>query len=323
MVGELLENEPKSTVVIIQETLTNERLDRYLTTMLPNVSRGTIQRLLREGHIFVNDKKAKNTQHPVAGQTIKINWPIPKDVKAKPEDLPINILFEDDDLIVVNKASGMPTHPSNGHDCGTLVNALLYHCASSLSGVGGVVRPGIVHRLDMNTSGCLVAAKNDAAHLGLASQFKNREVDKIYHAIVAGKLEKDEGKIDAPIARHPKNRKMMSVQTDASREAQTSWNVIERMNKCTLVEVKIHTGRTHQIRVHFKHIGFPIIGDTTYGPKAASQLRSNTGINPQRQMLHAKQLSFAHPKTGKAKSFEAPWPIDFEQTVNILRNNKL
>ena len=323
MVEELSANESESTVVDICETLTNERLDRYLTTKLPNVSRASVQRLLREGNILVNGKKAKPTQHPVAGQKIEITWPSPKEIKAKPEDLPLHILFEDDDLIVVNKAAGMPTHPSNGHDYGTLVNALLYHCASSLSGVGGVVRPGIVHRLDMDTSGCLVAAKNDASHLGLAGQFKNREVDKIYHAIVAGHLEKEDGEIDAPIARHPTNRKMMSVQPDASRDARTSWHILERLNKCTLVEVKIHTGRTHQIRVHFKHIGFPLIGDIIYSPKATSQLTSDIGIKPKRQMLHAKHLTFIHPKTGETKSFEAPWPSDFEQTVNILRHNKL
>ena len=321
MVEELSENEPESTVVDISETLTNERLDRYLTTKLPNVSRASIQRLLRKGNILVNGKKAKPTQHPVAGQKVEISWPIPKEIKAKPEDLPLNILFEDDDLIVVNKAAGMPTHPSNGHDYGTLVNALLYHCAGSLSGIGGVIRPGIVHRLDMDTSGCLVAAKNDTAHLVLADQFKNREVDKIYHAIVVGHLEKEVGEIDAPIARHPTNRKMMSVQPDASRDARTSWRILERLNRCTLVEAKIHTGRTHQIRVHFKHIGFPLIGDIMYSPKATSQLANYIDIKPKRQMLHAKQLTFIHPKTRETKSFTAPWPSDFEQTVNILRNN--
>ena len=323
MVEELSLNEPESTMIEISETLTNERLDRYLATKLPNVSRGGIQRLLREGNILVNGKKAKPTQHPVAGQKIEITWPNPKEIKAKPQNLPLNILFEDDDLIVVNKAAGMPTHPSNGHDYDTLVNALLHHCASSLSGVGGAVRPGIVHRLDMDTSGCLVAAKNDETHLSLADQFKNREVDKIYNAIVAGHLEKDDGEIDAPISRHPTNRKMMSVQPNASRDARTTWRVIERLNKCTLVETKIHTGRTHQIRVHFKYIGFPLIGDIVYGPKSTSQLANDIGIKPKRQMLHAKHLTFCHPKTGEKKSFEAPWPNDFKQTVNILRNKKL
>jgi 23S rRNA pseudouridine1911/1915/1917 synthase len=312
------EAESKPTVVSISETLTSERLDRYLTKKLPHVSRAGIQRLLREGNILVDGKKAKSTQHPIAGQTIKITWPIAKEVEAKPENLPLDVLFEDNDLIVVNKSAGMPTHPSVGHHSGTLVNALLYHCADSLSGVGGAVRPGIVHRLDLDTSGCLVAAKNDTTHIDLAAQFKNRKVNKIYHAIVAGHMTEDKGEINAPIARHPTNRKMMSVQPNANRHARTSWNVIERLNKCTLVQAKIHTGRTHQIRVHFKHIGFPLIGDLIYGPKTTSKLDAD--IKPKRQMLHAQHLSFIHPKNKKTLSFEASKPSDFEQTLKVLRN---
>ena len=307
------------TVVVINETLTSERLDRYLTTQLPHISRGGIQRLLREGNILVDGKPAKPTQHPVAGQTVEITWPVPKKVEARPEELPLEVLFEDDDLIVVNKPAGMPTHPSNGHESGTLVNALLHHCAGSLSGVGGVVRPGIVHRLDMDTSGCIVAAKNDAAHLGLAEQFKDREVDKRYHAIVTGRMANDEGEIDAPIARHPVHRKLMAVQPGASRNARTGWRVLERLAKCTLVEAMLFTGRTHQIRVHFKHVGFPLIGDAMYGAKATAQLASDTGVHAERQMLHARHLSFIHPRSGERKSSEAAWPSDFEATLNALR----
>ena len=321
MADELTTDEAVSepTVVAINETLTSERLDRYLTTQLPHISRGGIQRLLREGNILVDGKPAKPTQHPVAGQTVEIIWPVPKEVEARPEELPLEVLSEDDDLIVVNKPAGMPTHPSNGHESGTLVNALLHHCAGSLSGVGGVVRPGIVHRLDMDTSGCIVAAKNDAAHLGLAEQFKDREVDKRYHAIVTGRIPNDEGEIDAPIARHPVHRKLMAVQPGASRNARTGWRVLERLAKCTLVEATLFTGRTHQIRVHFKHVGFPLFGDAMYGAKATAQLASDTGVHAERQMLHARHLSFTHPRGGERKSFEAAWPSDFEATLNALR----
>ncbi|MEE2947920.1 MAG: RluA family pseudouridine synthase [Verrucomicrobiota bacterium] len=313
---------PEPTVVTIDETLTSERLDHYLTTKLPNISRGGIQRLIREGCILVNGRPAKPTQHPAAGQTVEVTWPIPKGVEAKPEDLPLDILFEDDDLIVVNKPAGMPTHPGHGHEGGTLVNALLHHCAGSLSGIGGVVRPGIVHRLDIDTTGCLVVAKNDTAHLGLTAQFKNREVHKRYHAIVCGHLANDEGEINAPIGRHPVHRKLMAVQPNASRGARTSWRVIERLAKCTLIEATLHTGRTHQIRVHFKHIGFPLAGDALYGTKATTQLASDTGVRPQRQMLHAQSLAFAHPANGEQLSFKAAWPDDFERILNALRRAK-
>ena len=313
---------PEPTVVTIEETLTSERLDRYLTTKLPHVSRGGIQRLMREGCILVDGKPAKPTQHPAAGQTVEVTWPVPKEIEAKPEDIPLNILFEDDDLIVVNKPAGMPTHPGHGHEGGTLVNALLHHCARSLSGIGGVVRPGIVHRLDMDTTGCLVAAKNDAAHLGLAAQFKEREVDKRYHAIVCGRLANDEGEIDAPIARHPVNRKLMSVQPGANRDARTDWRVIERLANCTLIEATLHTGRTHQIRVHFKHIGFPLAGDALYGTKATAQLASDTGVRAGRQMLHAQSLAFTHPRSGERLTFEAAWPSDFERVLDELRRAK-
>ncbi len=185
-----------------------------------------------------------------------------------------------------------------------------------------MVRPGIVHRLDMDTTGCLVAAKNDAAHLGLAAQFKEREVDKRYHAIVCGRLANDEGEIDAPIARHPVNRKLMSVQPGASRNARTGWRVVERLANCTLVEATLFTGRTHQIRVHFKHIGFPLAGDTLYGTKATAQLASDTGVRAERQMLHARSLAFTHPRNGERLTFEAAWPGDFERVLDELRKAK-
>ncbi len=316
------ETASETTVVTIGETLTNERFDRYLTTKLPHTSRGGIQRLMREGCILVDGKPAKPTQHPTAGQTVEITWPVARELEAKPEDLPLDILFEDNDLVVVNKPAGMPTHPGHGHEGGTLVNALLHHCAGSLSGIGGVVRPGIVHRLDLDTTGCLVAAKNDAAHLGLAAQFKEREVAKRYHAIVCGCLANDEGEIDAPIARHPVHRKLMAVQPGASRNARTSWRVLERLAKSTLVEATLHTGRTHQIRVHFKHIGFPLAGDALYGTKATAQLAGDTGVRAERQMLHARSLAFTHPRSSDRLTFEAARPSDFERVLDKLRSAK-
>ena len=316
------EVDPKPTVVTINETLTSERLDHHLTTKLPYISRSGIQRLMREGCILVDGKPAKPTQHPVAGQTVEVTWPVARELEARPEDIPLDVLFEDSDLVVVNKPAGMPTHPGHGHENGTLVNALLHHCAGSLSGIGGVVRPGIVHRLDMDTTGCLVAAKNDAMHLGLAEQFKEREVDKRYHAIVCGRLPKDEGEIDAPIARHPVNRKLMSVQHGANRNARTGWRVIERLANSTLVDATLHTGRTHQIRVHFKYIGFPLAGDALYGTKATAQLAGDTGVRAERQMLHARSLAFTHPRNDEQLSFEAAWPSDFERVLHELRNAK-
>ncbi len=313
---------PEPTVVTIDKTLTNERLDRYLTTKLPHISRGGIQRLMRECCILVDGKPAKPTQHPAAGQTVEIFWPTARELEAQPEDLPLDILFEDKDLVVVNKPAGMPTHPSHGHEDGTLVNALLHHCTGSLSGIGGVLRPGIVHRLDLDTTGCLVAAKNDAAHLGLTAQFKEREVDKQYHAIICGRLANDEGEIDAPIARHPVHRKLMAVQPGASRNARTSWRVLERLAKNTLVEATLHTGRTHQIRVHFRHIGFPLAGDSLYGTKATAQLANDTGVRVGRQMLHARSLAFTHPRNSERLTFEAAWPGDFERVLDELRNAK-
>ena len=316
------ESAPKPTMMTIDQTLTSERLDRYLTTKLPHISRGGIQRLMREGCILVDGKPAKPTQHPAAGQTVQITWPVPREIEAKPENIPIGVLYEDDDLIVVNKPANMPTHPGHGHESGTLVNALLHHCADSLSGIGGVVRPGIVHRLDMDTTGCLVVAKNNAAHIGLAAQFKERGVVKRYHAIVCGRLANEAGEIDAPIARHPVQRKLMTVQPGASRDARTGWRVIERLANCTLVEATLHTGRTHQIRVHFKHIGFPLAGDGLYGKKATAQLASDTGVRTDRQMLHAQSLAFTHPRSGKRLEVEAAWPSDFDQAVAALRRSQ-
>jgi 23S rRNA pseudouridine1911/1915/1917 synthase len=213
----------------------------------------------------------------------------------------------------------MVVHPSAGHYESTLVNALLHHCGGQLSGIGGVARPGIVHRLDMETGGCLVIAKNDPAHLALSTQFAGREVEKVYHAIVCGAVTPATGDIRASIARHPTHRKRMAVTDGSGREAWTRYRVLERLRAATLVEALLHTGRTHQIRVHFKHLGFPIVGDATYGNRQNQRLGDLTGYRAPRQMLHAHRLGFRHPRTGRNLAFEAPWPEDFQEALRTLR----
>jgi len=229
-------------------------------------------------------------------------------------------LFEDKSLLVVNKPAGLVVHPAAGHEEHTLVNALLHHCKGSLSGIGGVARPGIVHRLDKETSGCLVVAKNDETHIALAEQFSNREVKKIYHALVCGEPARDSGEIRAAIARHPTHRKRMAVRDDSDgRAAHTSYRILERLYAATLMEAQIHTGRTHQIRVHFQFIGHPLVGDDTYGAKQNARVKELTNYAAPRVMLHAKNLSFIHPRTKKPMNFEAPLPADFKQALKLLR----
>ena len=229
------------------------------------------------------------------------------------------MLYEDDALLVLNKPPGLVVHPAAGHEEHTLVNALLHHCAGQLSGIGGVARPGIVHRLDKETSGCMVVAKNDDTHLALSAQFAARKVEKIYLAIVCGEMQRDQGEIRAAIARHPSHRKRMAVDDNAGREAHTSYRVLERLRGATLAEAILHTGRTHQIRVHFQFIGFPIVGDATYGNRQNEHFTDLTHYTAPRQMLHAGQLSFVHPRTGNRLSFSAPRPEDFLDALSALR----
>jgi 23S rRNA pseudouridine1911/1915/1917 synthase len=231
----------------------------------------------------------------------------------------LEILFEDKHLLVLNKPPGIVVHPSAGHEDSTLVNALLHHCAGQLSGIGGVARPGIVHRLDQETSGCLVVAKTDSAHLKLAEQFAGRSLEKIYHALLVGVLPSDTGDIHAAIARHPTHRQRMAV-TDPGkgREAWTSYTVTKRFAAATLVEVTLHTGRTHQIRVHFTHLGFPVLGDKVYGGRQNTKFSEATGFTAPRQMLHASRITFTHPRTGKTVRCEAPLPKDFRAVQKQL-----
>jgi 23S rRNA pseudouridine1911/1915/1917 synthase len=289
-----------------------------LRARYPAVSRGAIQRLIEQGHIRINDRSVKPTHTPRAGDVVSVTWPEARPAEAQPEDIPLNILFEDRDIIVLNKAPGIVVHPAAGNEAGTLVNALLHHCAGELSGIGGVVRPGIVHRLDKDTSGCMVVAKNDAAHLKLGEQFSGRDVIKIYDAIVCGALPRERGTVRGPIARHPTHRKRMAV-VEGGREARTSYELVERLGPATLVRAQLHTGRTHQIRVHFEHLGFPLVGDETYGKKQNARFREMSGYSAPRQMLHARTLAFLHPRSLKKVSFDAPWPDDFSNSVNTLR----
>lgn len=305
--------------IVVENTLPQERLDTFLRSQFPALSRGAIQRLIAQGDIRVNGHPVKATHSPRAGERIEIRWPVATTATAQPQDIPLEILFEDECLLVINKPPDRVVHPSAGHEEGTLVNALLYHCQGQLSGIGGVARPGIVHRLDKETTGCLVVAKNDATHVALSAQFASREVEKIYHAIVCGEVRPERGDIRAAIARHPTHRKRMAVTDGRGRDAWTSYRVLERLREATLVEALLHTGRTHQIRVHFKHIGFPLLGDATYGNRPNKRLTELTGYCPPRQMLHACELAFKHPRSGQKLRFEAPWPDDFRAALAAIR----
>jgi 23S rRNA pseudouridine1911/1915/1917 synthase len=305
---------------VVEQSVPGGRLDAFLREKFPAISRGTFQRLIEQGDIRVNGQVVKPTHTPRAGEAVEVRWPEARAAEALPEEIPLDILFEDESLLVINKPPGLVVHPAAGHEQHTLVNALLHHCAGSLSGIGGVARPGIVHRLDKETSGCLVVAKNDETHLALAKQFEERTVEKLYDAILLGSLKRDEGEIRASIARHPSHRKRMAVLEAAdSRFAHTSYRVLERLVHATHVEAEIHTGRTHQIRVHFQFIGHPVLGDDTYGAKANKRFAESTGYAAPRVLLHARKLSFVHPRTGKKVNFTAPLPEDFQAAVKFLR----
>jgi 23S rRNA pseudouridine1911/1915/1917 synthase len=303
--------------ITVPQSLPLQRLDAFLRTQFPAVSRGTIQRLLAGGHIRVNGRPAKPSHHPRAGELVTVSWPAAQSPESLPEDIPLDILYEDDDLLALNKPAGLVVHPAAGHADHTLVNALLHHCAGHLSGIGGVARPGIVHRLDKDTSGCLIVAKNDAAHLHLSAQFAARQVEKTYEAIICGQWPGAGGEIDIPIARHRVDRKRMAA--GAGRPARTTFRVLERLRGATRVEVDLHTGRTHQIRVHFQHLGCPVAGDPLYGRRPNALLRKSTGCAPPRLMLHARQLALTHPRTGRRLVFEAPIPADFALILQFLR----
>ena len=304
----------------VEHSAPGVRLDTYLRGKFPTVSRGTMQRLIESGDIRINGQPAKATHAPRAGEEITIHWPEARPSETLPEEIPLEVLFEDKSLLVLNKPAGIVVHPAAGHEGGTLVNALLHHCKGSLSGIGGVARPGIVHRLDKETSGCLVVAKNDETHLALSQQFAGRTVEKFYDALLVGTLAQMTGEIHAAIARHPTHRKRMAVHPDGDgRAAHTSFRVLKNLPHATHVEAEIHTGRTHQIRVHFLHLGHPVIGDETYGAKQNQKFAALTGYAAPRVLLHARKLSFTHPRTEKWVSFEAPLPKDFQAALKLLQ----
>jgi 23S rRNA pseudouridine1911/1915/1917 synthase len=309
----------RTEVITIERSSPSERLDAWLRSRFPAVSRGAIQRLMEEGHIRVNGRPVKPTHAPRAGEQVEVHWPEARPATARPEPMDLDILYEDEALLVLNKPPGLVVHPASGNETLTLVNALLHHCRGQLSGIGGVARPGIVHRLDKDTSGCMVVAKNDETHLALSAQFASRKVEKRYHAIVCGEIARDQGEIRAAIARHSSHRKCMAVDEEFGREAHTSYRVLERLRESTLAEATLHTGRTHQIRVHFKYLGYPLVGDETYGHRQNQKLKELAGYEAPRQMLHAFQLSFIHPRTGRRLSSEAPRPADFVDALDALR----
>ncbi|WP_192986927.1 RluA family pseudouridine synthase [Carnobacterium mobile] len=288
------------------------RLDKVLVELLPAITRSHIQQWIKEGAVTVNDKQVKANYHVQAGDTIYIEEPelVPLDVQA--ENIPIEVVYEDDDLLVVNKPQGMVVHPSAGHQTGTLVNALMYH-TKNLSGINGTIRPGIVHRIDKDTSGLLMVAKNERAHEKLAAQLKDHTSLREYYALVHGVIPHDKGTIDAPLGRSKNDRKKQDI-IDDGRSAITHFQVLERFNDFTLVSLQLETGRTHQIRVHMKYIGYPLAGDPTYGPRKT--LPGNG------QFLHARVLGFNHPTTGEFLTFEAPLPEIFENTLAELRENR-
>lgn len=292
-----------------------ERIDRFLSEEIADLSRSYIQKLLKEGSISVNGKAVKANYKVNAGDEILVEIPEPEMPDILPEDIPLDILYEDDDILIVNKPKGMVVHPAPGHYSHTLVNAVLYHCGSRLSGINGVLRPGIVHRIDMDTTGSLLICKNDRAHQILAEELKEHSITRRYHAIVHGNLKEDTGTVNAPIGRHPVDRKKMSTKSSSGRHAVTHYRVLERFGDFTYIECELETGRTHQIRVHMSSIGHPILGDAVYGP-------ARCPFRLQGQTLHAKILGIRHPSTGEYMEFDAPLPEYFSELLERLRKQR-
>ncbi len=295
---------------IVEKEERGKRLDSYIANKSEKITRTFAEKLIKNGEILVNNKKQKVAYKINEGDIITIEKQEAKDIKLKAQNIPVDIIYEDDDIIVVNKPKGMVVHPANGNPDGTLVNAIMAICKDSLSGIGGEIRPGIVHRLDKDTSGLLIIAKNDEAHVNVSEQIKNHEVKKTYIALVRGIIKENEATIDMPIGRSTSDRKKMAV-NKKGKNAITHIKVLKRYDKYTLVEVNIETGRTHQIRVHLSYIGYPIIGDATYS-------NGKNEFNVQGQCLHAKKLEFVHPITGKKMELEAPLPQYFQEIINTL-----
>jgi len=288
------------------------RIDVFITENIDDLSRSGVQRLIEEGYVKLNGAAVKANYKLRGKDIIDVEVPEAKTVEILPENIPLDILYEDKDVIIVNKPQGMVVHPAPGHTTGTLVNALMYHCGDELSGINGEKRPGIVHRIDKDTSGVLMIAKNDMAHQSLAEQLADHSITRKYNAIVFNGFQEDEGTVDQPIGRNPLDRKKMAVTQKHSRRAVTHYRVLERMGNFTLIEAQLETGRTHQIRVHLTFIGHPLLGDTVYGPKKQP-------FHLEGQALHARVLGFIHPSTGQYMEFEAPLPENYEKLLMRLK----
>ncbi len=289
------------------------RIDVCLAAKL-GVSRSNMQKLLEEGRVKRGDKVLKANYKVRAGEVYTVDIPEPEPIEAVPEDIPLDIIYEDDDVVMLNKARGMVVHPAPGNYTGTLVNALLYHC-KNLSGINSAIRPGIVHRLDKDTSGIMIVAKNDAAHIALSQQIQSKTAVRTYLAVVRGNIKTDSGTIETQIARDKNNRKKMAVVKEGGREAITDYEVLERFGKYTLVRCKLRTGRTHQIRVHMEYLGYPLVGDPKYSPM-------KTPFAIKGQALHSHTLEFTHPRTGERMKFEAPLPEDMHKIITRLHNGQ-
>ncbi|MBN2882542.1 MAG: RluA family pseudouridine synthase [Clostridia bacterium] len=300
-------------IIKINGDETGNRIDAYISEIMEDVSRSYVQKLISTGAVLVNDNIIKAGYKLRDGDSISIDIPGPETLDAVPEDIPIEIIYEDDHIIVVNKPRGMVVHPAPGNYNGTLVNALLFHCKGRLSSINGVERPGIVHRIDKDTSGILVVAKSDQAHRTLSDMFSRHDIQREYTAITVGVISENAAKIDAPIGRHHEDRQRMGVNLRNGKEAVTHFTVLERFRKTTLIKAVLETGRTHQIRVHMAYIGYPLAGDTTYG-------RGKRKFNIEGQALHAGRLAFNHPVTGEFMSFEAEPPSEFMELLEELRN---
>ena len=295
----------------VTEETAGDRIDKFLAEQYEDLSRSFLQKLLKSGEVMVNGRPVTASYKAAEGETISFEVPEAVEPEIVPEDIPLDILYEDHDVILVNKPKGMVVHPAAGHYTGTLVNALMYHCKEDLSGINGVLRPGIVHRIDMDTTGVIIACKNDLAHNSIAAQLKEHSITRRYQAIVHGVLKDDEGVIDAPIGRSPKDRKKMAINYNNGKSAVTHYRVIARFKDFTHIECRLETGRTHQIRVHMASIGHPLLGDAVYGPaKCPYRLQGQT--------LHAGILGFVHPRIGEYMEFSAPLPEYFEELLRKL-----
>ncbi len=298
----------------IDEEQSDIRIDKFLSEMLPDLSRSYLQKLIKDGQVLVNGKLIKANYKVNCDDIVFLEEPELKEPDILAENIPLNILYEDTDLLIVNKPKGMVVHPSAGHYSGTLVNALMYYCKDDLSGINGVMRPGIVHRIDMDTTGSLIVCKNDFTHNHIAQQLKLHSIKRIYHAIVHGVIKEDEGTIEGPIGRHPVDRKKMSINHQNGKEAITHYKVLKRFHNYTYIQCQLETGRTHQIRVHMSSIGHPLLGDVVYGPaKCPYKLQGQT--------LHAKVIGITHPRTDKYLEIDAPLPEYFSNLLKKLENS--